>query len=90
MSLGDVKSGEIRNGRGAVIGRYQLPSSDVLVFTLDDGTKVIARPSGTEPKIKFYILARIETRDLPVARSAANDHITAIAKEMEQVASNVK
>lgn len=90
VSIGDVKSGEIRNGRGAVIGRYQLPSSDVLVFTLDDGTKVIARPSGTEPKIKFYILARIETRDLPVARSAANDHITAIAKEMEQVASNVK
>lgn len=87
VSIGDVKSGEIRDGRGAILGRYPLPSSDVLVFTLDDGTKVIARPSGTEPKIKFYILARIESHDLAAARSAANDRITAIAMEMEKFAS---
>jgi len=31
------------------------PSSDVLQFYLEDGTKVSVRPSGTEPKIKFYI-----------------------------------
>jgi phosphoglucomutase len=31
------------------------PKSDVLQFYLDDGTKVSVRPSGTEPKIKFYI-----------------------------------
>jgi len=32
-----------------------LPKSDVLQFYLEDGTKVSIRPSGTEPKIKFYI-----------------------------------
>lgn len=32
-----------------------LPKSNVLIFTTIDGTKVALRPSGTEPKIKFYI-----------------------------------
>lgn len=32
----------------------QLPKSNVLQFILEDGTKISARPSGTEPKIKFY------------------------------------
>ena len=31
-----------------------LPKSNVLQFLLEDGTKISARPSGTEPKIKFY------------------------------------
>ena len=31
-----------------------LPKSNVLQFVLEDGTKISARPSGTEPKIKFY------------------------------------
>ena len=30
------------------------PSSNVLQFDLEDGSKISARPSGTEPKIKFY------------------------------------
>ena len=32
----------------------QLPKSNVLQFLTEDGTKISARPSGTEPKIKFY------------------------------------
>ena len=32
----------------------ELPKSNVLQFVLEDGSKVSARPSGTEPKIKFY------------------------------------
>jgi len=31
-----------------------LPKSNVLAFTLEDGSRITARPSGTEPKIKFY------------------------------------
>jgi phosphoglucomutase len=41
MSTGEVK---IMN----------LPKSNVLIYHTEDGTKVAARPSGTEPKIKFY------------------------------------
>jgi phosphoglucomutase len=32
-----------------------IPKSNVLIFYLADGSKIAARPSGTEPKIKFYI-----------------------------------
>ena len=31
-----------------------MPKADVLIYYLEDGTKICARPSGTEPKIKFY------------------------------------
>jgi len=37
-----------------------LPKSNVLQFVTEDGTKVSARPSGTEPKIKFYISVRTD------------------------------
>ena len=33
----------------------ELPASNVLIFYTEDGTKVCVRPSGTEPKIKFYV-----------------------------------
>ena len=42
-----------------------LPESDVLQFLLEDGSKITVRPSGTEPKIKFYFSVRGEhTGDL--------------------------
>ena len=36
----------------------ELSGSNVLSYELADGTSVIVRPSGTEPKIKVYILAQ--------------------------------
>jgi len=50
------------------------PPTDVLVFELEADNRVIARPSGTEPKIKFYFdvrepVARLE--ELPAARARA-------------------
>ncbi|WP_304342721.1 phospho-sugar mutase [Chryseobacterium koreense] len=33
----------------------QIPKSNVLIYYTEDGTKVCVRPSGTEPKIKFYV-----------------------------------
>jgi phosphomannomutase len=38
--------------------RLTLPVSNVLVFDLDGGSRIIARPSGTEPKVKFYFDVR--------------------------------
>jgi phosphomannomutase len=40
--------------------KMDLPPSDVLIFELEGGSRVIVRPSGTEPKIKYYF-ERIET-----------------------------
>ncbi len=39
------------------------PSSNVLIFTLEDSTRVIIRPSGTEPKVKMYLFHRSEKWD---------------------------
>jgi phosphoglucomutase len=86
-AIGDVSTGEIKDARtGRVIGRYDLPPSDVLLFTLDDGTKVIARPSGTEPKIKFYILVREPGDDSAGARREAAAKIEAIGKALDGLA----
>ena len=48
---------ELRKGKNLKTGKewaIELPKSNVLQFILEDGTKISARPSGTEPKIKFY------------------------------------
>ena len=48
---------ETRRGRDLQSGKewdIKLPKSNVLQFILADGSKISARPSGTEPKIKFY------------------------------------
>ncbi len=48
---------ELRKGKNPVTGEeweIRLPKSNVLQFILEDGSKISARPSGTEPKIKFY------------------------------------
>jgi phosphomannomutase len=39
-----------------------LPPSNVLAFDLEGGSRIIARPSGTEPKVKFYFDVREEVR----------------------------
>lgn len=50
-----VDEGKVYNGQtGELIETLTLPKSDVVIFELESGSKVIARPSGTEPKIKFY------------------------------------
>ncbi|MFW5844251.1 MAG: phospho-sugar mutase, partial [Spirochaetota bacterium] len=54
--LRDVRTGKTRKiPEGTAVEDIELPKSNVLQFFLADGTVVSARPSGTEPKIKFYI-----------------------------------
>ncbi|MBR6816087.1 MAG: phospho-sugar mutase [Clostridia bacterium] len=40
-----------------------LPTSDVMYYELEEGSSLIVRPSGTEPKIKLYIMASAETQE---------------------------
>ncbi len=59
----DYKDGTVSvPGLGAV-DRTPISGSNVLYFELEDGTNFIVRPSGTEPKIKIYILARGASRE---------------------------
>ena len=58
----------LRNNPPAEVGGFKVATfldhtktdrqSDILVFVLENGSRLIARPSGTEPKIKFYLDAR--------------------------------
>ncbi|MDB5252867.1 MAG: phosphoglucomutase [Flaviaesturariibacter sp.] len=60
-----------------------LPRSNVLQFVLEDGSKVSARPSGTEPKIKFYFSVKgplrsaVEAREVETALDNRISQITA-------------
>ena len=58
----DYLEGISKNVETCKITEIKLPKSNVLVFGLTDGAKVIIRPSGTEPKIKAYYTAIGETQ----------------------------
>ncbi len=45
-----------------------LPKSNVLKFILEDGSTVTIRPSGTEPKIKFYFSTKSDSRNETVVK----------------------
>ena len=54
-TIKDYQRGETIDCRsGEVVDRIRIPKSNVLAFYLEDGSRITARPSGTEPKIKFY------------------------------------
>ena len=62
VTVGDYKDGtvtELSNGKISSTGQ---PLSDVLYYTLENGDKIIVRPSGTEPKIKIYLLTHGESK----------------------------
>ena len=67
----DYQSGEERNLLSGAITATDLVGSDVLKYRLADGTDLVVRPSGTEPKIKVYILAKGDDREDCHARVAA-------------------
>ncbi|MDT0651632.1 phospho-sugar mutase [Autumnicola edwardsiae] len=51
----DYQSSTARNLQDHTEENIDLPKSNVLIYYTEGGTKIAARPSGTEPKIKFYI-----------------------------------
>ena len=62
LGMRDYQSGTVSVAELGVVGKTPIVGSNVLYFELDDGTAFIVRPSGTEPKIKVYILAQGESR----------------------------
>jgi phosphomannomutase len=67
-----VDKGEVYDGQtGKVTAKLDLPSENVVIFDLEDGSRAIGRPSGTEPKIKFYFfLAERRIDSIDAVRSA--------------------
>ena len=70
----DYKDGSVVDAHTGEKSAMELSGSNVLRYELADGTSVIVRPSGTEPKVKVYILAQGKDRadcDAKVERYAA-------------------
>ena len=78
LKMTDVDTGTITD--------LDMPAtSNVLQFFTEDGTKISVRPSGTEPKIKFYIEVRGEMKtraDYDAAEAAANLKVEAVRASM--------
>lgn len=78
LNMKNLKTGEIT--------KMDMPTtSNVLQFFTADGTKVSIRPSGTEPKIKFYVEVKGEMKtnaDYAKANNEANAKIEAIKKDL--------
>jgi phosphoglucomutase len=82
-SLGGIKIQKVRDIKNGADG---LPPSDVLQFFLEDGTIVSARPSGTEPKIKFYATCCAEAKaGLEGAKAEVKRKLDAIKKDIRSV-----
>lgn len=78
----DYKTLQMKNIITGEVSALTMPAtSDVLQYFTEDGTKISVRPSGTEPKIKFYIEVRGEMKsraDYNAADAAANVKIEAV------------
>jgi len=57
LSVGDYLASTVKNIKTGEVSSTGQPASDVLYYTLENEDKIIVRPSGTEPKIKIYVLA---------------------------------
>ncbi|MDG1573470.1 phospho-sugar mutase [Robiginitalea sp. M366] len=55
VRIDDYNTAVSRDPRSGETAPIDLPRSNVLIYTTADGTRLAARPSGTEPKIKFYV-----------------------------------
>ena len=63
-----------------------LPPTEGLRWYLADGSRVIARPSGTEPKLKVYLeVVEPVTSDLAAARTVAAQRLAGIRTAMEEL-----
>ena len=81
----DFKTGTTKNiSTGEVVNNIDLPSSNVLQFILEEGSIITARPSGTEPKIKFYASCCSEKGlALKDAKEIVDNKITSIENSLQ-------
>ncbi|HOK99429.1 MAG TPA: phospho-sugar mutase [Bacteroidales bacterium] len=85
VKIYDYQNSTVKDAKGNIIDTLKLPKSNVLQFVTADGSKITVRPSGTEPKIKFYF--SVKTTMSSVAEYAklnaqATERIQVIAREL--------
>jgi len=85
IGLYDYEKREAKDLTNGKVCAIDLPKSNVLQFLLEDGSKISARPSGTEPKIKFYFSVQSKldrTEDFDTVYASLGDKINLIIAEL--------
>lgn len=85
VTLRDYLDGRERNLAGGDEKSIDLPSSHVLQFVTGNGDVISVRPSGTEPKIKFYVSVNATLRDGDDYRAA----VARLEKRIDAIASDL-
>jgi phosphoglucomutase len=86
ISLSDYQASKSKNLGTGVETNIDLPKSNVLIYQTENGTRIAARPSGTEPKIKFYfsVNAPLDSKEnAPEIEASLDAKIQRIIKEMK-------
>ena len=84
-SLSDYEASTKKNLITGEVTNIDLPKSNVLIYQTESGTRIAARPSGTEPKIKFYFSvnsALDKAKDADAVETELDAKIQRIIKEM--------
>ncbi len=84
VSISDYEKKEVYDNTGKKISDITLPKSNVLQYILKDNTKITVRPSGTEPKIKFYFEVCIKETDKIKRVSLAKDKVNSFKKFIKE------
>ena len=71
VTFGDYKAQTFTSLATGEKTSTELPASNVLSFKLENGDVVIVRPSGTEPKVKFYFMVSAENQETALANIEA-------------------
>lgn len=82
----DYQNSTAKNLLSGEVETLTVPKSNVLIYYLEDGSKICARPSGTEPKIKFYFSVNCaidNLNDIPEAEKQLDEKIKNIIAEMQ-------
>lgn len=82
----DYQTSKAHNLLTGEVSNIDIPKSNVLIYHTDKGTKIAARPSGTEPKIKFYFsvnapLSKVE--DFSIVEKELDNRIKATVEELK-------
>ncbi len=84
-TLLDYKTGERKNTATGEVSSIGLPSSNFIQFITADGDKITARPSGTEPKIKFYFSVKQSLK----SKAAFKETYTALNAKIDLIATEL-
>ena len=85
-SLSDYEASTKKNLITDEVTNIDLPKSNVLIYQTESGTRIAARPSGTEPKIKFYFSVNAElneAKNTDAVEAELDAKIQRIIKEMK-------